>query len=1372
MILDLSFGQMPLYFIENQGQVDRQVIYYVKGDAKNIYFTSTGLTLVLQKKANKTAQLFADSAQGMREDTKTPLKETCSRWVVKLDFLGARPDAVPEGLDPATAKISYFRGRPGEWKTGLPTFSRIRYRELWPGIDLVYSGTVTSMKYEFIVRPGADPARIRLAYRGARSVTLTSSGRLKVETPAGGFEDVAPVGYQEVNGKRVAVDLDYMLEDDPVQNTTGEYTREYGFKVGGYDPGLPLVLDPMVLVYCGFIGGSLDDRAYGIAIDGGGNAYVTGEIYSSEVTFPVTVGPDLTQNGDYDAFVAKVNAAGTGLVYCGFLGGTGLDVGRAIAVNNGGVATITGYTWSGEATFPVTVGPDLTHNGDFDAFVARVNAAGTGLDYCGYLGGSFGDYGRAIAVDGSGNAFVTGHTFSDEATFPVAVGPDLTHNGRADAFVARVNAAGTGLDYCGYLGGSSLDYGMGIAVGNGGVATIAGYTLSSEATFPVAVGPDLTHNGDYDAFVASVKPVGDGLWYCGYIGGSSADIASGIALATPYSAVYVTGHTYSDETTFPVAVGPDLTHNGGADAFVAKVYSTGLYWCGYIGGSGIDESSAIAVDALGRTYVTGVTSSAETSFPVCNGPDLTHNGSKDAFVARVLTTGAGLDYCGYIGGSEEDHARGIATDGWGNVYVTGYTGSSENTFPVTVGPDLTHNGFYDAFLTKISEGFQISGTVTDFIGTITGVAITFSHDGHIAKTSADGTYAYLVPKYVTTTLTPSHPEYVNWDPATITVESIGSDQPGQDFIGQFNIGSLELAAPDGGEVWNVGEVHHITWVSWDISGQVHLEYSIDNGSNWADIAAAADNDGTYAWTIPDTPSTQCRVRISDAADNYPTDTSNATFTIFAVVPPEISLNRSTLLFGAESGLHTQNQNVLVSNGGGGTLSWTATDDQTWLGVSPAAGTGAAKLTVSVDATGMDPGTYTGTVTVSDSAATNSPQTVAVTLKVYTAGGSGAPFGSFATPVDQSTVQSSISVSGWALDDIEVVSVKIWREPLTGEPTHPNGFVLIGDAVFVEGARPDLETSYSSYPLNYRGGWGYMLCTYGLPDQGMSATYTLHAIATDKEGNTTDLGTKTITCDNQNAVKPFGAIATPAQGGEASGAAYRNWGWALTPPPNMIPTDGSTMRLLVDGAPVGYLNYNLYRADVAALFPECLNSDGAAAYYDLDTTVYANGVHTIAWIAVDNAGNADGIGSRFFNVVNTSAPDAVSATSNQTVAPLTLEKVKAMLSDPSPVRVKRHLSPDGPGALAYPAGEQKEISITTNIAQGITLDLNPDQRPGAHYTGYLKVGDELRPLPVGSTLDAEYSIFYWQPGPGFIGQYNLVFVDDNHKLVKRIRVTVR
>jgi hypothetical protein len=765
---DADFGKMPLYFIPNQGQVDKPVAYYVQGKDKKIYFTPAGITFALTSSApikesgsklNRLGSVreMRDAGITARQPTlevgetgpDAALKPNAERWIVKLDFVGANPAVRPVGREETGALVSYFRGRPKDWKSGLPTYSKIVYSNLWPGIDLVYYGTVNKLKYEFIVHPGADPSKIRLAYRGAQSVFIDETGRLRVTTPLGGFEDDVPVAYQERDGQKTSVKLAYEMENqsskgvdtDPLANsatlhdemkaafssradkkqTAGPTSRydapgdsaarpcEYGFQVGDYDSTLPLVLDPAILVYCGYVGGTSYDTGEGIAVDALGNVYVTGSTNSNETTFPVTGGPDLSHNGSSDIFVAKVNAAGTALVYCGYIGGSSSESGMGIAVDSAGNAYLTGFTGSSEATFPVTVGPDLTHYSGNDCFVAKVNAAGTALVYCGYIGGWMEDFGYGIAVDGSGNAYVAGQTESNETTlpFPVTVGPDLTFNGAfgdADGFVAKVNAAGTALLYCGYIGGSSRESCSEIAVDGSGNAYITGWTYSTEATFPVTVGPDLSYNGSnsfQEAFVAKVNAAGTALDYCGYIG--SGGPGSGIAVDASGSA-YVTGTTYANQTTFPVSVGPDLTYNGGNDAFIAKLNASGtaFVYCGYIGGSSDDYGLGIAVDAAGNAYVAGETLSTEATFPVKAGPDLTYNGGDDAFIAKVNSAGTALTYCGYIGGSGEDKCRSVAVDGAGNALVTGYTGSSQATFPVTIGPELVFDaGIYDAFVAKI-----------------------------------------------------------------------------------------------------------------------------------------------------------------------------------------------------------------------------------------------------------------------------------------------------------------------------------------------------------------------------------------------------------------------------------------------------------------------------------------------------------------------------------------------------------------------------------------------------------------------------------------------------------------------------------------------
>jgi hypothetical protein len=338
----------------------------------------------------------------------------------------------------------------------------------------------------------------------------------------------------------------------------------------------------------------------------------------------------------------------------------------------------------------------------------------------------------------------------------------------------------------------------------------------------------------------------------------------------------------------------------------------------------------------------------------------------------------------------------------------------------------------------------------------------------------------------------------------------------------------------------------------------------------------------------------------------------------------LTLNRDRLNFAFTSSGHgTPAQVLFIGSTGEQTLDWNAAADVSWLSLSPGSGSGGSKVTVSAHGTGLSVGTYNGTITISAANASNSPLTVSITLKVKNTGE--APFGYFSTPLNNSSVMGSVSFTGWALDDTGVASVKLYRQGSEGK-------LYVGDAVLVEGARPDVEAHYPQYPFNYQAGWGYMMLTNFLPGGG-NGTYTIYAVATDHEGRQTSLGSKTIHVNNAAAIKPFGAIDTPTPGGIASGSSYRNIGWVLTPRPNKIPEDGSTIWVYVDGQRLGQAVYNQYRSDIARLFPGYANSNGAMAYFDLDTTAYANGLHTISWTVTDDAGNTEGVGSRYFIIQN-------------------------------------------------------------------------------------------------------------------------------------------
>jgi Kre9/KNH-like N-terminal Ig-like domain/Viral BACON domain len=561
--------------------------------------------------------------------------------------------------------------------------------------------------------------------------------------------------------------------------------------------------------------------------------------------------------------------------------------------------------------------------------------------------------------------------------------------------------------------------------------------------------------------------------------------------------------------------------------------------------------------------------------------------------------------------------------------------------------------------------------------------------------------------------------------------------------------TITVTSPAGGESWVTGSTHTITWTSTGTITNVQIQL-LKGVSSLSTLSASTSNDGSFSWTLSGSLSTgsDYQIKITDTSDSSVSDSGSS----FSITVPsgsngEIQLNRNQLNFGAVvSGSNTGGQHFLISNSGTGTLNWTISDNRSWLNVSPSSGSDDGNVFVSVNTSSLSTGSYSGTVTVSSGNASNSPQTVTVNLTVKNNASDQAPFGSFDTPTHGSTVRSSIAVTGWALDDVSVDSIKIYRQS-------GSNWLYIGDAVMVEGARSDIETSFPSYPNHYRGGWGYMLLTNFLPGGG-NGTYVLSAVATDSGGHQTTLGTKTITCDNAGAVKPFGAIDTPVQGGIISGSSYVNFGWALTPQPNAIPTNGSTIDVYIDGKKAGNPVYNNYRADIATLFPGYANSNGAVGYFYIDSTQYDNGVHTIAWSVTDDANNIDGVGSRYFTVNNSGS------------------RIHQNRDLP---HFDQDLAQFSPAAVTVKKGFQNQTSpqtIRPNEIGIINIKIKPMQRIAIDLFGASSVKSAaaaITPLPIGSILDEEKGIFYWLPGPGFKGIFNLAFMvkDDLGNWVKRI-----
>ena len=539
----------------------------------------------------------------------------------------------------------------------------------------------------------------------------------------------------------------------------------------------------------------------------------------------------------------------------------------------------------------------------------------------------------------------------------------------------------------------------------------------------------------------------------------------------------------------------------------------------------------------------------------------------------------------------------------------------------------------------------------------------------------------------------------------------------------------------------------------------------NSGTVSAQINVTAPLTGTYTLLVGTADS------FNDAAGSYQLSVTGASSTA-----PTMALDKTSLRFGAVTNgaallSQTSAQGVRLTQTGAGTVTWTATPSQPWLQVSPASGSGSANLSISVvSAGGLPPGgTVAGAITLSFVGASNSPGPINVSLTLFLNGTSANPFGFVDTPTDLRTgVTGAIPFTGWALDDIEVARVSVCRAAFGAEvaPVDPNcgGFaqIFVGFAVFIDGARPDVASAYSTYPVNTKGGWGFMVLTNMLPNQG-NGTYVFQMWAQDREGHNVVLGTRTMTCANATATLPFGAIDTPEQGGVASGGAYVNFGWALTPLPKTIPTDGSTISVLVDGVAIGTASYSNLRPDIASLFPGLNNSNGAIGFRVLDTTTLTNGTHTISWVVSDNQGATEGIGSRFFTVSNgtgslTTAVEAYADAGRTNRASRGIGSGSASgVSDPSlPLDSNVVLGRSGWHLNAPLRPFSRDASGRTIVRSEEVSRVELQLGAGPHV-GYLRTSDGPSPLPVGSHLEPTTGVFTWAPGVGFVGSYDFVFL---------------
>jgi hypothetical protein len=1135
---------------------------------------------------------------------------------VSMRLVGANDAPPMSGVDELPGKVNYFRGNdPAKWWTNVPTYAKVRYQGVYRGIDLVYYGNQGRLEYDLILAPGADVRAIRLAFGGVDDLDLDAQGNLLLHAGNEVIVKKKPRIYQEVDGVQRDIPGRYIRDHET--KAPSSFTGLVGFEVESYDRTRPLVIDP-VFAYSTYLGGSSGEIGAGIAVDAAGNAYIVGNTLSCN--FPSTPG-----------------------------------------------------------SFQPACNPTPGNNAD--VFVTKLNPSGSALIYSTYLAGSADDAGRGFAVDAAGSVYVTGYTGSND--FPVTAGAFQTKRGDAapttpDAFVTKLNAAGSALVYSSFLGGFGPDFGHGIALDSSGNAYVVGSTFFG-ALFPTTSGAfqRVSHSEDY--FVTKVNPGGSAL-----------------------------------------------------------VYST------LLGGSGDENSRAhwgsVAVDGAGNAYVTGDTTSSD--FPTTAGA-FQGCGSASfydtaAFVTKLNTAGSALVYSTCLSGSGSEGGHGIAVDSTGNAYVTGDTGSKD--FPTTPGAFQTAKSqTVDGFITKLNP-----------IGTRV-VYSTYLTGGFGWAIAVDASGNAFVAGDAPPTSAPNYLPLVN------PLQSTHSSSDG--FVAELSATGAALSFSTYlGSKWGIDIVYGI---AVHRSGDVYVA-----GQTWTmDPITEPLEDPLFPTVNP------FQASFGGVIDAFVARISHNA--------PAVSLDRTSLFFsavnsGAAFSARTPAQTVRLAQTGAGTVTWTAASTVPWLVVSPTAGSGSTTLTIATQFASGLTASQTGRITLTFTGAANAPGPINVTLTVVSSTAAASPpFGNFDTPAGDATVLAgSIALTGWTLDNIGVKQVELWRDRQPGETTPPgnttpgdprNGKIYIANGTFVDGARPDVEGLYPTTPANYRAGWGYLMLTWGLFGQG-NGTYKFYAFGVDWEGNTATIGTKTVVISNNTATKPFGSIDTPAIGGDASGP---NFGWGLTPKVNGAATckiQPSGVQYSIDSGPLQPVVYGDARTDIAGAFTGFSNTTAAGGHAIIDWTALTNGSHTIGWLITDDCNRADGVGSRFVNVTTGTALRAV-GTDSAVAAPTSLFAASRVSETESqdPITVAR-----GYGELPETVDPATTGSRLVEMQQGERIEIRLSRGFASAYQ--LGPSGQRRALPIGSSWDAGSETFYWQPAPGFLGPFRLVFSNGAERI--SVRVVIR
>jgi hypothetical protein len=987
-----SLADVPLAFEANRGQTDSTVDFVSRGNGYTIFLSHAEAVVALRSGSHKTAE----SANSWPKD---------GAYAVRMALVGASARTKASAIDELAGKANYFTGNdPAKWRTNVPRYQKVRYEDIYPGIDLIYYGTSGQLEYDFVLRPNADPHFVRIRFDGAQSLRVTDSGDLLVGIKSGKLLFHRPILYQESKGTRTPVSGQYSLSGSTVK-----------FRVGKYDHSRELVLDP-VLAYATYLGGSTSDYGQGIALDNSGAAYITG--YTQSTDFPTTAGAySSAMVGQYDAFVTKLNSSGSALVYSTYLGGSALDQATGIAVDSSGNAYVSGFTQS--ADFPVVnplPAPNNTLQSFQNAFVAEIGPDGSALLYSTYLGGSQSDQANAVVVDSAGNAYIAGNTQS--ANFPIVNGFQTAIVGGNDGFVSEIQAGGGALLYSTFLGGSADDFLNALTLGPGSGVTLylVGQTKSTD--FPTTAGVLQsscavdTSGVCNDAFVAAINPSASSassLLFSTFLGGKGTEAAN--AVAADVSGIYVAGSTSSSD--FPTMQPEQSSYAGGSsDAFMTKLRTdgTGLFFSTFLGGGGSDFAIGIAVDAGGNSYVSGTTLSSD--FPAFNALPAPNNifqgsaGNSDAFLAKLNNTGSTLIVSTFLGGTGNDVANAVVVDSSGNAYVAGTTSSQDmptvNAFqPAKGGPSGTGN----AFMVELSQLAQpvanLSTTSLSFASQLVGTtsvpqSITLSNFGDAAlnisavTTSGDyqangcsGSILAAGSCELSISLTPTN---TGDRSGTVTITDNASGSPrviNLDGTGIAAVVSLSPASLAFGPQ-NVGTTSAAQTVTLTNSGSSALTVNgVTASSNYIQTnncptaLAVNANCAIQVSFSPSNPGSLLgQLNISDNASDSPESVAlsgNGT-------APAVSLSPASLAFGPQStGTTSSAQTVTITNSGSSALTVTGiTVSANYVQTNncPATLAANANCTIQISFSPSTTGSLLGQVSISDNA-TGSPQLVSL-----------------------------------------------------------------------------------------------------------------------------------------------------------------------------------------------------------------------------------------------------------------------------------------------------------------------------------------------------------------------------------------------------------